>query len=192
MLDWLNQLGLPEKFYLACTVLGGTAFVLRSVMLFVGLGDSDAGDVDTGDADVSSVEDGSPVGDFKLLSLHSLTAFVLMFGLSGFLLLRSGCSIALAGTVSVLAGFGTMFVIARLFWASRKLQSDGTIRPQDAVGATGTVYLGIKPGAVGQVEVDVKGTRKVMDARSSKGGELKTGTPVKVVGTDGVLLVDKL
>lgn len=192
MFDWLNHLSVAEKFYLICTVLGGTAFVLRSIMLFVGLGDHDAGDVDTGDADVPNVDDGSPISDFKLLSLHSLTAFVLMFGLSGFLMLRSGRGIAIAGLVSVLAGFGTMFVIAKLFWASRKLQSDGTIRPQDAIGSTGTVYLGIKPGATGQIEVDVRGARKVMDARSCKGEELKTGTPVRVVGAEDVLLVDKV
>lgn len=177
-----------EIFYLGCVVVGGGLFILRSITMFVGLGGDD--DVDG----VGDVSDDMPVDTFKLVSTHSLTAFVLMFGLVGYLVLRSHPQAQLAAAA---AGFGTglvtMFIIAKIFSASRKLQSDGTIYPRDAVGATGSVYLDIKPGAIGKVQVTARGALKIFDARAADpAASLKTGDPVKVTDAADVLIVQPL
>jgi hypothetical protein len=184
-----DDLSGAEMFFLLCAIVGGGLFVLRSVSLFAGLGGDDMAD---SAADVADA-DGAPVDDFKMMSVHSLTAFLLMFGLVGFLILRSRGpdSAVLAAAASFLSGLATMFVIARLFSASRKLQSDGTIYPKDAIGADGSVYLEIRPGSIGKVQINVNGALKVFDARAKAASAfLATGTHIKVVEAGEVLVVE--
>jgi len=186
-----------EQFFLLCAVIGGSMFMMRSLLLFAGLsGDdlADGGDVgDVGDG-IDFGDDGTPVADFKMVSVHGLTAFLLMFGLVGFLVLRNygQQAMLLASIASLLSGTVTMFIIAKLFSWSRKLQSDGAIYPQDTIGCEGAVYLGILPGKIGKVQITVNGALKVYDARCSDSTvKLKTGDRIKVVTTSDVLVVEK-
>lgn len=196
-----DNLGGVDKFFLFCAVIGGSMFLMRSILLFVGLGgeDLDGGDlgdgVDLADGDgVDFGEDGTPTADFKMLSLHSLTAFLLMFGLMGFLIMHHYGEkfVWLAAVASLLTGLITMFIIAKLFSWSRKLQSDGTIYPKDTIGCEGSVYLGIPPGGIGKIRIVVNGALKVFDARCNEAAtHLKTGDRIKVVDTGDVLVVEK-
>lgn len=177
-----------KLFFLLCAVVGGGLFTLRSIMIFAGLGGDHSSD---GSFDVSEA-DGVPVDDFKMVSVHGITAFLLMFGLVGFLMLRNGGSAVVATAVSFVTGLVTMFVIAKLFSASRKLQSDGTIHLTDAVGAEGSVYLEIRAGSIGKVQVAVNGALKVFDARAKDPAALlATGVRIKVVEAGEVLVVDR-
>lgn len=186
-----------EQFFLLCAVIGGSMFMLRSILLFAGLGGddlADGGDVGDMGEGLDFGDDGTPVADFKMVSVHGLTAFLLMFGLVGFLVIRNYGQEAMliAGIASFLSGTVTMFIIAKLFSWSRKLQSDGSIHPKDTVGCEGAVYLGILPGEIGKVQIIVNGALKVYDARCSDGAaRLKTGDRIKVVATSDVLVVEK-
>ncbi|MBF0244526.1 MAG: NfeD family protein [Planctomycetes bacterium] len=72
----------------------------------------------------------------------------------------------------------------------RKLQSSGTMDPGSAVGQTGRVYLTIKPGQVGKVELAVSQHLSIMDARSDEVQALPTDTTVRVLRVEnGSLLV---
>jgi len=205
-----------EMFYLCCAILGGGLFLLRSVAMVVGMGGDDGHDA--GDADGPIGGDGTPTGDFKMVSLHSITAFVLLFGLTGFLMLRNAAAAKAAavveageeaaqtalvspwfakpwavGVIAFLTGLVTMFIIAKIFQMFRKLQSDGTVHPEDAVGAEGSVYLAIRPGEIGKVQLTVRGAMKFYDARANDpAASLKNGDPVKVVSLGDVLVVEKL
>ncbi len=184
-----------DKFFLLCAIVGGGMFILRSVLMFIGLGGDDMADGGgLGDgADLG--DDGTPVADFKMVSVHSLTAFLLMFGLVGFLVIRNyGNDAMLAAAVaSLLSGIVTMFVIAKLFSWSRRLQSDGSIYLKDAIGCEGSVYLGILPGDIGKIQITVNGALKVFDARcSDPAAKLKTGDRIKVVAAGDVLVVEAL
>jgi len=89
-----------ELFFLICAFLGGAMFLIRLVLQMVG-GNSDVDtDIDVGHADVVHAD--SDVS-FKLLTLQGLTAFFMMFGLVGFVLLReskAGIAIAIAGALA--------------------------------------------------------------------------------------------
>jgi len=174
-----------EKVFLGCAIVGGGLFLLRSLMTLTGLGGDDACD-DIGDSH------GSPVADFKMVTLQGLTTFFFMFGLIGFLMMRTdNANPWLASSVAIIAGLVTMFVIAKIFQASRKLHSDGTIYPKDAIGQIGSIYLTIRPGQTGKVQVTVRNALKVFEARARDAEmEIKTGERVKVVDTADVLIVE--
>lgn len=185
----LSDLSGMEMFFMFCAIVGGGVFILRSVMIFAGLGgddmalDADAVDVDIGD---------DSAADFKMVSVHGLTAFFLMFGLVGFMILRGEGGALAAVALGALAGLLTMLIIAKLFSSSRKLQSDGTIYPEETVGASGTVYLEIRPGQIGKVQINVKGASKIFDARANNAtAKISTGDPVKVVEAGDPLIVEK-
>ena len=195
--NYLNGLSNTELFYLGCAVFGGTLFILRSILILVGMSGDDAdGSADAdADADVGSNADGSPVADFRMVSLQTITAFLLMFGLTGILMRRGGGDVKqwVVAVVASVIGLFTMFVIAKMFQKSRALQSDGTIYPQDVVGTEGTIYLGIRPGCIGKVQVTVRGAMKVYDARCADPAlAIPTGTAVKVVSADNILVVEKI
>jgi membrane protein implicated in regulation of membrane protease activity len=60
----------------------------------------------------------------------------------------------------------------------------------NAVGATGTVYLRIPNGGTGQVQVSIQGGLRIIDALAAGETELPTGTKVTVVGVrDSTTLV---
>ena len=199
--NYLDGLSNTELFYLGCAVFGGTMFVLRSILILIGMGGDDAdGGVD-GDGDVGSNSDGSPAHDFRMVSLQTITAFLLMFGLAGFMMRRNsggaeeggGMAPWIIAVVATAIGLFTMFVIAKMFQKSRALQSDGTIYPQDVVGTQGTIYLGIRPDCIGKVQLTVRGALKIYDARCADPADsIATGTAVKVVNADNVLVVERL
>ncbi len=187
-----------QSVFFAFAVVGGTFFVLRSVSLFAGFGMDDAAsggaegaDFDAGDSAAVGDSDGSPSGDFRLFTLNGLVSFAFLFGLTGWLLLRDGVAGPVAASVAAVAvGTFAMWATGRIFSGARKLQTDGTVRIADAVGADGEVYLAIRPGKAGQVRVVARGQSKIFDARASDPAEdLPTGTPVRVLSADTALVV---
>ena len=179
-----------EIMFLGCAIVGGGLFILRSIMMLVGLG-GDEGHHDGIDVDMSDSA-GAPVADFKMVTLHGLTAFLLMFGLVGFLSLRNDSLTPwVAASIAAVAGVVTMLIIAKIFQSSRKLYSDGTIHLRDAVGGNGSVYLTIRPGGIGKIQLTVRNTLKVFDARAKDAAaEIKTGAHVNVIGVEDVLIVE--
>ena len=175
------------NIFLVCAIVGGGLFLLRSIMMVVGLGGDDHHDGEDGGA---SDGEGS-VAALKLVTIHGLTAFLLMFGVVGYLMLRSDKeAVWLASILATAMGLVTMVVIAKIFHSSRKLQSDGTIYPEDIVGAEGSVYLVIRPGCIGKVQLTARNALKVFDARAKDAtAEIKTGERVKVVEVADVLVV---
>lgn len=187
-----------ESVFLGCAVVGGVFFLLRTTMLFFGFGGddaTDAGNVAAGDIPDASATDAahSSGGDFRIFSLHGLTSFFFLFGLTGWLLLRDGvCSPVAAGLWGIGVGVVAMVASAKIFQTTRRLQADGTVRLADAAGAAGTVYLAIRPGKAGQVTVVARGQSKIFDARAKDpAAELPTGTPVTVVSVEDVLVVER-
>ena len=188
-----------EKVCLGCAIFGGTLFVLRTILLFVGFGADAAGDVADADVEVSdgSDADGTPDSDFRVFTLHGLTSFLFLFGLSGWLLLRNrvfgegAAGTAIAAAVALGVGIVAMLAIAKIFQLSSRLATDGTIHSSDAVGAVGSVYLAIRPGRVGKVQVTARGALKVFDARAKDpAADLPTGTPIIVAAAEDVLVVE--
>jgi len=202
MFEWFASLGVLDKVYATFGISGSILFVVRLVMMFMGMDGEADGDADIGGADGADGDfDGDGHGDsdssdiaFRLLSLQGLTAFFMMFGLSGLALSRD---VQLSGVVSIpistAIGLSSVWVIAKLFRLFNKLQNSGTVDLKNAIGQEGKVYLTIPEGDTGKVQVAVQGHLKVMNAVSEDRQAIPTDSRVVVTGLVGgnVLVVKR-
>jgi hypothetical protein len=183
-----------EIIYWAATIIGGTLFVLRLIMMFIGGGLSD-GDVDMGGDIHTEVVGDHPEADisFKLLSVQGLTSFFMMFGLVGLALLKSNLPVLVTVLGGTLAGLATVGITGLIFTQMKRLQMEGTIDIQNTVGTQGSVYLTIPQNGTGQVQIIVQGSLKIFDAMSNSKKLIATGEKVQVVGvaSGNTLIVEK-
>lgn len=178
-----------EIFFFICAVIGAVFVVIRLIMQFVGMGHHMDTDFGSGDHGIDAHHADSDMG-FKILSLHSLTSFLMMFGLVGLALYRQskmGTFISLIG--ASLAGVASVWIIGKLFLLTMKLQSRGTITIDSTVGAQGKVYLTIPENGTGRVLINVRNSLREYDATSNDSRSIPTGKPIRVVWVDGNVLV---
>lgn len=176
----MQGLGGIEWLFAVSAALGTVFLLTRIVLLVVGAG-GHGGGIDVGHDAALDGADGTSDAAFKLVSLQSLTAFFLMFGLVGLALSReskAGVGLSLAG--GVVAGALAVYVIGWLFKSILSLQSSGTLEMQNAVGQIGKVYLTVPASGEGQVEIEIQGRMMILEAVSTSGCELPTGTLVRV------------
>ena len=176
MFDWLLAYHGLDFFFLVCALVGGVLLVLRLLLLVIGFGaDGDGLDLHHADSDVG----------FKLLSIQGITAFLTMFGLVGFAVMRgTALGATIAVIAAILAGIGSAWIIGRVFVAMLRLQSSGSVGLEQTVGCTGTVYANISKQG-GSVQITVAQRLREFDAISVNGDDLPTGTPVRVVKVQG-------
>lgn len=178
-----------EWIFLSCAIGGGAIFALRLLLMFFG------GSVDHADlAETHDVGSGDADHGFRALSLQGVTAFLLMFGLTGFVMLRNfGLHPGWAIGGGTAAGAVMVFLVGCVFRSFLKLQASGTLNLQNAVGQEGTVYLRIPVGGTGKVQVPVQGRLLTLDAVSDAKEEIKSGDRVRIeaVVAGGVLKVGK-
>ena len=185
-----SSLSAVQKVFLFCALVGGIIFVLRMVLMVIGLGDHDVHDGGLDHVDGHGDSDTS----FKLFSLHGLTCFFMMFGLVGLGLSRQfWVPDIIAAAIGTVAGLFTFWVIAKLFSSMTKLQSDGTLKLSNAIGQQGKVYLTIPADGTGQVQVAFQGRLMIYDAISANKEEIKTGDQIVVIDIAGgnILVVDQ-
>lgn len=200
----LNAWGMMDKVFLACAVLGGALFLMRTILMFMG---ADHGiDIHTDlphdvHLDVGGGHDAATGHDstgsdasFKVLTFQGLTAFFLMFGLTGLFLSRAAHLGGFIGSIGGMAvGTSTMWMIAKFFSMLLGLQSSGTMDLKNAVGQEGTVYLRIPPGGSGKIQVTVQSRLEEFEATTESHEEIKSGEKVRVVFIKGnVLVVEKI
>ncbi len=190
-MEFIQNLSWIEIVYWASALIGGLLFLFRAALFFI------VGDVDDLDFDTDGVIDASH-GDtdisFKLLSLQSLTAFFMMFGLSGLAFINTEMAIPFTILGGTAVGLFSVWVISFIFTFFKGLQSEGTLKIENAIGQIGSVYLRIPKSGIGQVRVTVQGGLKIFDARSASGQEIPSQSPVKVVQVQGssTLIVERL
>lgn len=201
----MSDLTWIEIIYWGSTIIGGTLFVLRTILLLVGGGighdDFDThfdGGIDV-DHDISLDADHTDSFadsdfSFKLLSMQGLTAFFMMFGLVGLALLKAKIAVAITMFGGGVAGSFAVWVISLIFVQMKRLQSDGTLNIQNAIGQSGSVYLIIPTKGTGQVQVTVQGALRIFDAISTDGDIIETGKKIRVSGTidNNTLVVENI
>ncbi|MCL1894589.1 MAG: hypothetical protein FWG02_10250 [Holophagaceae bacterium] len=177
MESWFASLSAAERFFLICAVIGSLGVLLRLVIQVFGFAGGDL------DGDVGDVESHHTSADgFKIISIHGLSAFLMMFGLVGFALRRENhTSVFVSVLLGTTAGVFSVWIIARLFRVAIKLQSVGNLDINKAIGCPGMVYLQIPKSGEGRVVVNIGGRQREIDAVAVDGEEIVTGTPIVVV-----------
>ena len=215
MFQWWDSLSTFSQV-LACMAIPATLIlIIQTVMMLIGLGSGGDGDVDSDldvetdldtdvdldvDGDISDVGDGVfgddlPEGDLdpsgfdglRIFSVRGIVAFFVVFGWMGIALDSANISSYITLPVSIVAGFAVMVLIAFLFKAIMKLESNGNIDIRNALGVSGTVYLKIpaKREGQGKVNVMIQGTYCERDAVTDNDAPLPTGSEIVVTGFSG-------
>lgn len=178
-MEFSNIFEMPYMPFALLAFGGGLLFTIQLLLSFIGVG------MDT---------EGSGIGDlgasdysFKFLSIMSISSFCMVGGIFGLYALtlfdpNSGWRIPAAVITTLITGGIMVYLSGLISSALAKIQGSGTVKAANAVGKTAKVYLTIKPGKIGRVEVDVQGRRKYIDAvAQDPSKEFKTGELVKVV-----------
>ena len=176
--------------YLICAVIGGVVVVIRFVLQAVGADSGDAPDLPDDmpdDVDVSGDADAS----FTLLSVHTITSFLFMFGLVGLAMTYQGSGTYWSLLAATLAGCASAWLIGLLYRALFSLQSSGTIPTARTLGCRGKVYLTIPENGSGVVLITVDSRQREYDARAQDSGRIPTDAAVEVVEVQGSVLVVK-
>jgi hypothetical protein len=184
-------LDLPYMPFTLIAFIGGLLFFIQLALSFIGVG-IDTDGVGIGDLGASDYS-------FRFFSIMSISSFCMVGGIFGLYVLtvispESGWRVPAAVVTTLLTGSATIAVMSKIKSVLMKIQSSGTVKLVNAVGHTAKVYLTIKPGKVGRVEVSVQGRCRYIDAvAENESQEFKTGELVKVVSTKGsdVLVVTK-
>ncbi len=147
-----------DLLFASAALVGGLLFIAWFFLLMIGglaggLLDGVGVAVDMG-ADLS----------FKAFTFQGIVAFVLMFGLVGLALSRSDMHQMVALLAGTAAGGASMWTMGKMFQVFYSVQSSGNMNIDNAVGMNGTVYMRIKPGEVGQIQVEVQGAMRTLDA----------------------------
>jgi len=163
-------------------------FAIRVILMLIGIGGMEGADaanaldaahaVDTLDAGHMAHD----VADFKIVSLMTILV-TLMVGSWTVLFLRGQ---ELPDWAALLGGYGGGFLagigVSYAMFSMKKLESDGTVRTEDAVGLKGTVYVKVPEAGKGkgQIQITVKGRVRTFDAISD-GPEIVSFKPVVVM-----------
>jgi len=156
---------------------GGLALVFQLASVVFGFDTTDT-DVDTELGDDGGV---------RMFSILGFTSFLFMFGLVGrYFILTVGLHLALSILIAFAVGVGSMYLVAYLFYKAKSLETNGTIRIQNALDCTGTVYLPFKNDLNGTVHINVNGIMREYDGKAFDGkGNFKVGDSVKVKEVKG-------
>lgn len=178
---WWNSLYGFEKIFWFIALLFSVLFIIQTVMSFAG-GD---GDEAFGDAD-ASIEEDTGIG-YGFLTIKNFIAFFTIFGWTGVALSGSGMGKVWILIFSVIAGCLVVAMMVFLMNSMSKLKESGTLKMENAVGKTATVYLLIPANrkGVGKVIVTVQGAMRELNAVTNDEVDITTGSLVKVTEIAG-------
>lgn len=132
---------------------------------------------------------------FKMLSFRTMVAAIAFFGIAGLGAMEAEAAPITAVIVALAAGIAAMYGVFWLMQTLARLQAEGTVRVQRALGKHATVYLRV-PGehsGMGKVQVNLQNRTMEYEAMTS-GPALPTGAEVVVVDvvSPGVLEVQSV
>lgn len=161
--------------FLVSAALGGTVLVLQLLLGLVGMDHHDV---------THDLSHDSTMGDgLELLTVRGVAAGLTFFGIAGLAVYAAGLGTGIASIAALAAGGAANVGVAALMRRLRRLESDGVLRVEGAIGLSGRVHVSV-PGAegdAGKILLTLQ-DRLVELPAVSLDGELPSGTPVTVVG----------
>ena len=185
------------QVFLACAILGATLLACQFVMSLLGLGGAH-GDVGGHDVHLDHGVHGDGAHDsdhgrgaasawlFSILTFRSIVSGLTFFGLVGMAATSSGWGRPASATAAGAGAIVAMLAVTAMMRGIVRLQDEGTVRIENAVGQTGTVYLTVpgKKSGVGKVTLDLQNRSAEYQAVTFQ-DSLPTGSKVVVVDVVG-------
>ena len=190
--DLLEFLGLGgieglDVVFAGMAIIGTLLFVVYFGLVLIG-GVAD-GALDMVGLDVDFGMD-SAEGSFQMLTVQGILSFVMMFGIFGLATSQADQHNIIAVGVGGVAGVISMWLVGKVFQVMMSLESDGTVRHNDAIGAKGTVYRTIRAGKSGQIQVEFQDALRTCEAvAEDEELTIETGKFVTVVGNIAEMLI---
>ena len=177
-----------DILFAVMALIGTVLFLIYFILILIGGVADGVLEVAGFDADF----DMGAEGIFHMLTIQGILSFIMMFGISGLAVTQSDGGDLLAIAVAVISGIFSMWIIGKVFQVMKSLEVDGTVKHSLAVGAQGKVYMEIKAGQTGQVQVEFQNAMRTCDAvLEDEKWSLDTGKFVEVVNVIGETLVGK-
>jgi hypothetical protein len=163
-------------FFLTCAILGGGVLVLQLVLSLFGIEHGAHHDVHLDHATSEGL---------SLRSVRALAAGLTFFGIGGLAGMQTPLGAFLGFPLGIVAGAGALYGTAAMMRSFMRLEHDGTLSLFQAVGQTGSVYLGIpaQRSGLGKVHVSVQ-DRLVECAAVTPEDAIPTGAPILVVDVE--------
>jgi hypothetical protein len=166
--------------FVFCAAAGGGLLLLQLLASMLGA------DASHGGGELGHPEHAGAEG-LHLFSVRSLAAGIAAFGLAGLAVRAAGLPLW-AAVVAALAGAGAaMVAVASLMRGLLRLESDGTVRIEGAVGQPAVVYLGVPGGraGTGKVHLTLQNRLVELQAVTTQAAQLPTGADVIIVDVLG-------
>jgi membrane-bound ClpP family serine protease len=177
-----------DLLFAGSAIVGTILFLIYFVLVLIGGVADGAMDALGFDIDL----DVGAEGIFHMLTIQGLLSFMMMFGIFGLGVSQSNDNVLYAIGAGTIAGIGSMWVIGKVFQLMKSLETDGTVKYHEAIGAKGKVYQTILPGESGQVQVEFTGSLRTVSAVSQNEKEkIETGKFIQVVDHIGETLIVK-
>ena len=188
MQAWWNSLSSFQQIMFVVAATSTLVLLIFLILMLIGYNGPDAyaGDVDLPDfeLDIDNINDEpfSYISGLRLLSIRSILAFLSIGGWVAYVLDKS-LATWLAGILGILSGAVAAFLVALAFKALYKLEDEGNIDYNNALGKTANVYLRIPPkrNGKGKVNVVVQGKYVEIDAVTDDEEHINTGSEVKII-----------
>jgi hypothetical protein len=145
------------------------------------------GDLHDGDAGHAHAEHGlaqhGAAWLFRALSLRTITAGITFFGIGGMAAQEADGSTPVVLVVAAVCGGAAFYGVYWIMQTLYRLQAEGTVRINRAIGEHGTVYLRVPGHESGTGKVQINLQNRTMEYLAMTGGE-EIPTGAKVVVTD--------
>ncbi|MCV9387158.1 hypothetical protein [Reichenbachiella ulvae] len=186
--EWWQSLELLEQIYWGIAIPFTVFFVLQLILTMFG------GDIDHHGSTDMEIEADDGIG-FQFFTLKNLIAFFTIFGWTGIASLDSGMSNGLSIAISMVSGIIMMLIMGSIFYFLGRANESGTLKMKNAIGGIGEVYMLIKGsrGNIGQVQIQVQGTLRTLEAITDDEEDLIPGNVITVVAiaNNNILIVEK-
>lgn len=186
--EWWQSLELLQQIYWGIAIPFTVFFVLQLIMTMFG------GDIDHHGSTDMEIEADDGIG-FQFFTLKNLIAFFTIFGWTGIASLDSGLSNGVSIAISMVSGIIMMLIMGGIFYFLGKANESGTLKMKNAIGGIGEVYMLIKGsrGNIGQVQIQVQGTLRTLEAITDDEEDLIPGNVITVVAiaNNNILIVEK-
>jgi len=185
---WWADKDLFEQIYWTFAIPSTLLFVMILIMTFIGGAITEMGDAD------AAIEGDEGIG-FQFFTLKGLIGFFTLFSWSGLACIAGGVAPVVTVVISIVCGLLMMFILGSIFYLMSKLTESGSLKLKNAIGRIGEVYIPIKAkrGAIGQIQINIQGSVRTLQALTDDEEDLSSGVVVQVnaIINDQILLVTK-